>query len=156
VRQYLHTHRALRPASCVLRPTSCTHSARGTWHGGADRVPRVRARGGLNTAQAQAQARSTQHATRVPLSRPPPALGIGCHCGCWRMHHGSPKEREPLPKKREIKWKSTTMSNSPGLSAVSTAPPPSGAIEASGGGFGCRSRRERPRVRAQGAHGGVF
>ena len=31
---------------------------------------------------------------------------------------------------RETSGKSRTMSNSPGLSAVSTAPPPSGAIEA--------------------------
>jgi hypothetical protein len=45
---------------------------------------------------------------------------------------------------RETSGKSTTMSNSPGLFAVSTAPPSSDAIEA--GGFGCRSRRERPRA----------
>jgi hypothetical protein len=56
---------------------------------------------------------------------------------------------------REASGKSTTMSNSLGLSAVSTAPPPSDAIEAAAL-VGCRSRRERPRVRAQGAHGGVF
>jgi hypothetical protein len=56
---------------------------------------------------------------------------------------------------RETSGKSTLMSNSPGLSAVSTHSPTPVRRDRSGG-FRCRSRRERPRVRAQGARGGVF
>jgi hypothetical protein len=47
-----------------------------------------------------------------------------------RRQRGGARGEGATATGRETSGKSTTMSNSPGLSAVSTAPPPSDAIEA--------------------------